>query len=52
MYFGEEGEELDKNGSPVLWGFLMASAAAMLFGVINMFGVDGAAMAAAASLVQ
>ena len=52
MYFGEEGEELDKSRSPVLWGFLMASAAIMLFGVINMFGVEGAAAAAAATLVN
>lgn len=52
MYFGEEGEELDKTQSPVLWGFLMASAAVMLVGIINMFGVEGAAAAAAATLVN
>ena len=38
--------------SVVLWGFLMASAAVMLLGVINMFGVEGAAAAAAATLVN
>ncbi|TMV14798.1 NADH-quinone oxidoreductase subunit NuoN [Arenibacterium halophilum] len=52
MYFGEEGHEIEANGSPVLWGFLMASAAVMLLGVINMFGVEGAAAAAAATLVN
>ncbi|SFT63333.1 NADH-quinone oxidoreductase subunit NuoN [Sedimentitalea nanhaiensis] len=52
MYFGEEGEELDKNRSPVLWGFLMASAAVMLVGIVNMFGVEGAAVAAAVTLVN
>lgn len=52
MYFGEEGEELETSGSPVLWVFLMGSAAAMLLGVINMFGVEGAAAAAAATLVN
>ena len=52
MYFGEEGEELGTNRSPVLWGFLMASAAIMLLGVINMFGVEGAAAAAATALVN
>lgn len=52
MYFGEEGGELETNGSPVLWVFLMGSAAVMLVGVINMFGVDGAAAAAATALVN
>jgi NADH-quinone oxidoreductase subunit N len=52
MYFGEEGEALDRASSPVLWGFLMASAAAMVLGVVNLFGVEGAAAAAAASLVN
>jgi len=52
MYFGDEGEGLDKGGTPVLWGFLMASAAVMLLGIINMFGVEGAAAAAAAALVN
>jgi len=52
MYFGEEGEELDRNSSPVLWGFLMGSAAVMVLGIINMFGVESAAAAAAATLVN
>ena len=52
MYFGDEGEELDKGRSPVLWVFLRGSAAAMLFGVINLFGIEGAAAAAAATLVN
>lgn len=52
MYFGEEGDELDSNSTPLLWGFLMASAAIMLVGIINMFGVEGAAAAAAATLVN
>ncbi|MBK0328734.1 NADH-quinone oxidoreductase subunit NuoN [Rhodobacteraceae bacterium F11138] len=52
MYFGEEGQELDTNRSPVLWGFLMVSAAAMLLGIVNMFGVEGAAAAAALTLVN
>ncbi len=52
MYFGEEGEELDTGRSPVLWVFLMVPAAAMLLGVINMFGVEGAAQAAATTLVN
>ncbi len=52
MYFADEGEELDRNSSPVLWLVLMASAVVMLVGVINMFGVEGAAAAAAATLVN
>jgi len=53
MYFGEEGQEsLEMGSSPVLWGFLMASAAIMIFGVINLFGVEGAAAAAATALVN
>ena len=53
MYFGEEPDEaLETNSSPILWGFLMASAAVMVLGLINLFGVEGAAAAAAATLVN
>ena len=52
MYFGEEGEPLEAGKSPILWGFLMASAAIMLVGIINMFGVESMAQAAAATLVN
>lgn len=53
MYFGEEqAQGLDVNKSPILWGFLMASAAIMVFGIVNMFGVEAAATAAAATLVN
>jgi NADH-quinone oxidoreductase subunit N len=52
MYFGEEREPMDTGGSPVLWGFLMASAALMIIGVVNMFGVEVWAAAAAATLVN
>ncbi|APZ54881.1 NADH-quinone oxidoreductase subunit NuoN [Salipiger abyssi] len=53
MYFGEDREDaLDAGGSPLLWGFLMASAAIMVVGVVNLFGVEGAAAAAAATLVN
>ncbi|NNF25125.1 MAG: NADH-quinone oxidoreductase subunit NuoN [Rhodobacteraceae bacterium] len=52
MYFGEEGEGLDRGGSPILGGVLIASAAAMVLGVINLFGVEGLAAAAAATLVN
>jgi len=52
MYFGEEGEALETGRSPVQWAFLMASAAIMLVGIINMFGVEAMAQAAAATLVN
>ncbi|MGR3755874.1 MAG: NADH-quinone oxidoreductase subunit NuoN [Tranquillimonas sp.] len=53
MYFGSESDALDTGtATPVLWGFLMASAAIMVLGVINLFGVEGAAAAAAATLVN
>ncbi|MEM1161813.1 MAG: NADH-quinone oxidoreductase subunit NuoN [Pseudomonadota bacterium] len=52
MYFGEEVDELDEGTNPVLWGFLMAGAAAMVFGIVNLFGIEGMAQAAAATLVN
>lgn len=56
MYFGEEGDEsLDKGSAPVLWGFLMVSAAiiglAWLPG-LNLLGLETWAAAAAATLVN
>jgi NADH-quinone oxidoreductase subunit N len=53
MYFGEEAaEQMDNQGGGLLAGFLMASALIMVVGIINMFGVEGAALAAAATLVN
>lgn len=52
MYFGQEKEVLDRDSSPVLGVMLVASAAAMVVGVVNLFGVEGMAAAAAAALVQ
>ena len=52
MYFGEEGEELQTNGSPILTGILAVSAGIMVLGIINMFGVEGAAEAASVALVN
>lgn len=51
MYFGEEGDKLDTPRSPVQQVMLMASAAIMLLGIANFFGVDSAAQAAAAALM-
>ncbi|MCZ4254777.1 NADH-quinone oxidoreductase subunit NuoN [Sulfitobacter sp. G21635-S1] len=53
MYFGsEQADTLDRSGSSVLSGFLMASALIMVLGIINMFGVEGVAAAAAGALVN
>ncbi|MEM9476322.1 MAG: NADH-quinone oxidoreductase subunit NuoN [Pseudomonadota bacterium] len=52
MYFGEEGDGLDAGGNPVLGVFLMISAGAMVLGVVNLFGVEAIAAAAAATLVN
>ncbi|MCV6824692.1 MULTISPECIES: NADH-quinone oxidoreductase subunit NuoN [Halocynthiibacter] len=52
MYFGEETDPLDRPTSPVLWGVLMVSAAVMVLGIVNMFGVEAMAKAAAVALVN
>ncbi|MGB0905097.1 MAG: NADH-quinone oxidoreductase subunit N, partial [Mangrovicoccus sp.] len=52
MYFGEEGEPLDAAHSPILWLCMAGSAAAMVLGVVNLFGVETSAAIAAAALVQ
>ena len=48
-FVGDEREPLDASPSPVLWGFLAASAAIMVVGVVNLFGSEGFAAAAAAT---
>ncbi|MCO6382463.1 MAG: NADH-quinone oxidoreductase subunit NuoN [Vannielia sp.] len=53
MYFGEESvEPVEGHMSPLTFGFLVASAAIMLLGIVNLFGVDSYAAAAAATLVN
>ncbi|MEL6167994.1 MAG: NADH-quinone oxidoreductase subunit NuoN [Pseudomonadota bacterium] len=52
MYFAEDGEPAGASASPVLWGFLMAGAAAMAIGVISLFGIDTNAALAAVTLVE
>ncbi|WP_435137972.1 NADH-quinone oxidoreductase subunit NuoN [Pseudopelagicola sp. nBUS_19] len=52
MYFGEEGDELDQGRSTVQYVFLMVSAAAMVIGVVNLFGIEGVAQAASLALVN
>jgi NADH-quinone oxidoreductase subunit N len=53
MFFGDEDKAgIDGTMSPVLWVFLMGSAAIMVVGMVNLFGVDGLAAAAAQTLVN
>ena len=52
MYFGSEGATLETGRSPVLWTLLMASAAIMVLGMVNLFGIEAAAASAAMTLVQ
>lgn len=52
MYFGEPAEALDGKMPALHWGFLAVSAGSMVIGIINLFGVEGMAAAAAATLFQ
>jgi NADH-quinone oxidoreductase subunit N len=52
MYFGEEGEPLDRRMAPVPMVLLAASAVIMVVGVANLFGIEGPAVSAAAALVD
>jgi NADH-quinone oxidoreductase subunit N len=52
MYFGTETEALDTRMPAVQWVLLMVSAFVMVAGVLNLFGVEGAAAAAASALVR
>ena len=53
MYFGaEQDDPLDRGMPPVLWGFLVVTAAMMLVGIVNLFGIEPLAQAAAATLVN
>ncbi|MCK0138396.1 NADH-quinone oxidoreductase subunit NuoN [Aliiroseovarius sp. F47248L] len=52
MYFGEEGEGLELKMSPAAWLALVGSAAIVILGVVNFFGIETAAAAAAEALVK
>ena len=52
MYFGAESEGLDGRIGTVQWIALVGSAAIMVFGVVNLFGVEGVATVAADTLVR
>ncbi|WP_289043614.1 NADH-quinone oxidoreductase subunit NuoN [uncultured Aliiroseovarius sp.] len=52
MYFGDEGEGIEVNMSPAAWVALVGSAAIVVLGIVNFFGIETAAAAAAEALVK
>ncbi|MBP6768518.1 MAG: NADH-quinone oxidoreductase subunit NuoN [Reyranella sp.] len=52
MYFGTEGDGVDTPMAPAQWLLLVASAVVMVAGVVNLFGIEGAAALAAEVLVR
>jgi NADH-quinone oxidoreductase subunit N len=52
MYFGKEGVGIDGKIGGAQWVALMGSAAIMVLGVVNLFGVEGVAQMAAETLVR
>jgi NADH-quinone oxidoreductase subunit N len=51
MYFGAEQEPVESRMSPVQWLMLVGVAAAMLIGVVNLFGLEPIALHAAEALL-
>ena len=51
MYFGEDREGLNGVMPRMQWLFLMASALAMVVGIVNLFGIEALATVAAGTLV-
>ncbi|MDB5663974.1 NADH-quinone oxidoreductase subunit NuoN [Cypionkella sp.] len=51
MYFGRETVGATSRMAPVQWLMLVAVAAVMLLGVVNLFGIEAVAATAAQSLV-
>jgi len=52
IWFGDDVEGIDGRMPTLHYIILMGSAAIMLFGIINLFGLEGYAALAAASLLQ
>ncbi|MCE2748814.1 MAG: NADH-quinone oxidoreductase subunit NuoN [Rhodobacter sp.] len=52
MYFGKDGDRLDGPMPAVQWVLLVGSAAVMLIGIVNLFGIEATAVVAAQTLVR
>ena len=51
MYFGAEQDPVQSRMSPVQWLMLVAVAAVMVLGIVNMFGLEPVALNAAEALI-
>ncbi|MBE2278386.1 MAG: NADH-quinone oxidoreductase subunit NuoN [Rhodobacteraceae bacterium] len=52
MYFGQEQDPVESRMAPVQWAMLIAVAAVMVLGAINLFGIEPVARVAAEALVR
>ncbi|WP_395539759.1 NADH-quinone oxidoreductase subunit NuoN [Neotabrizicola sp. sgz301269] len=52
MYFGSPTEPVESRMVPVQWALMVAVAAVMLLGVVNLFGIEPVARVAAEALVR
>jgi len=52
MYFGKESDGLDGQMPAVHWALLVGTSAAMVVGVVNLFGIEALAAVAADTLVR
>ena len=52
IYFGDTEDPAQSRMSPVQWVLMMAVAAILVLGAINLFGIEAPALAAAQSLVR
>jgi NADH-quinone oxidoreductase subunit N len=52
MYFGDEVEPLDTAMPAIQWVAMVGCAAIMVVGIVNLFGIEGLAAAAAETLVR
>jgi len=51
VYFGAENDPVTSRMSPVQWAVFVAAGLAVVFGTINLFGLEGPAAAAAEALL-
>ncbi len=52
MYFGKDDEPISSNMAPAQWLVMVVTAAIMVFGIINLMGIEPAAAIAAEALVR
>jgi NADH-quinone oxidoreductase subunit N len=52
MYFGTEKDPIDGRMAGVPWAMMVGSAAIMVLGIVNLFGIEGPAALAAQTLVR